>query len=103
MQSLDQEWEKVREPLEQELLQQERKKAARMNKVAVMIEEIKQYREVMVNMVHDLKEKQDRALMLEEEKGKLPKNLNRALYTHRIMDITSSIGKLFCFISFLKK
>lgn len=77
-------------------MNRERKKASRMNKVATMIEEIKQYREVMASMVHDLKEKQDRASMLEEEKAKLPKNLNRALYTHRIMDITSSIGKSFC-------
>ena len=100
MDSLDKEWEQVREPLEQEVLNRQRKKAARMNQVAVMIEEIKQYREVMASMVHDLKEKQDRAMMLEEEKAKLPKNLNRALYTHRIMDITSSIGELVVTLSF---
>ncbi len=64
-----------------------------MNKISTMIEEIKKYKELMVPMVHDLKEKQDRATMLAEERTKLPKNLNRALYTHRIMDITSSIGK----------
>ena len=45
--------------------------------MATMIEEIKKYREVMASMVHDLKEQQDRAQMLEEEKSKLPKNLNR--------------------------
>ncbi len=38
--------------------------------------------------------------MLEEERRRLPKNLNRALYTHRILDITASIGIMrFTFLS----
>jgi len=31
--------------------------------------------------------------VLSEEKMKLPKNINRAMYTHSIMDITSSLGR----------
>ena len=38
-------------------------------------------------------EKQARSQELNEEIVKLPKNLNRLLYTHRIMDITASIAK----------
>ena len=47
----------------------------------------------MVGMIQDLKDKQQRAQVLAEELVKLPKNINRTLYTHRIMDIISSIGK----------
>ncbi len=59
------------------------------------------YRELMLPMIHDLKDKQQRVEILQEETTKLNKNLNRTLYTHRILDITASIGKylfelLFC-------
>jgi hypothetical protein len=42
-----------------------------------MVEDIKKYREMMVPMVHDLKERQERVQLLAEEQAKLPKNLNR--------------------------
>jgi hypothetical protein len=48
-----------------------------MNRVSEMIEDIKKYRELMGPMLHDLKERQERAQLLSEERGKLPKNLNR--------------------------
>jgi hypothetical protein len=47
----------------------------------------------MVRMVQDIKEKQERAQVLSEEMSKLPKNINRNIYTHRILDIISSIAK----------
>lgn len=58
-----------------------------------MLEEMDKYRELMQPMVADLTEKQQRAEVLQEETSKLNKNLNRALYTHRILDITMSISK----------
>lgn len=93
LQALQSEWDSVRNPLEDDIDTRERRKANRLNKIATMIEEIKKYKDLMVPMVHDLKDKQERAQMLAEERTKLPKNLNRALYTHRIMDITASIAK----------
>jgi hypothetical protein len=42
-----------------------------------MISEIKEYRESMIPMVKNLKEQQERIVLLNEEKLKLPKNLNR--------------------------
>jgi hypothetical protein len=48
-----------------------------MNRVSEMIDEIKKYRELMGPMLHDLKERQERAQLLADEKAKLPKNLNR--------------------------
>ena len=44
-------------------------------------------------MIQDLKDKQERARLLAEELEKLPKNINRNLYTARIMDIIGSINK----------
>lgn len=60
-----------------------------------MVEEVKRYRTEMAAMVQDLKDKQDRMQILNEEKSKLNKNINRAMYTHRIMDITNQIGTSF--------
>lgn len=93
LRALQSEWDAVRAPLEDDIDTRERRKANRLNKITTMIEEIKKYKDLMVPMVHDLKDKQERAQLLAEERAKLPKNLNRALYTHRIMDITSSIAK----------
>jgi hypothetical protein len=93
MTALQSEWDNVRGPLEDDIDVRERRKANRLNKISTMIEEIKKYKDLMVPMVHDLKDKQERAQLLAEERAKLPKNLNRALYTHRIMDITTSIAK----------
>lgn len=83
-----------------------------------MVEEVKRYRAEMGGMIQDLKDKQDRMQILNEETSKLNKNINRykmhfifclsvcvfyflfrlllfyrAMYTHRIMDITSQIVK----------
>ena len=44
-----------------------------------MVEEIKKYREIMTIMIDDLKEKQERIQILEEEKSKLPRNINRLI------------------------
>ena len=43
--------------------------------------------------MQDLKDKQERSQVLAEELTKLPRNINRTLYTYRIMDIIASIGK----------
>eukprot|EP00981_Chlorochromonas_danica_P000519 scaffold106_cov177-Ochromonas_danica.AAC.3 len=89
---LEEEWDSVQQPLLEELTRKERKKAARVARVAEMLEEMERYRELMLPMVQDLKEKQQRAELLQEETTKLNKNLQRSVYTHRILDITTSIG-----------
>ena len=58
-----------------------------------MMEEMKSCRAEMGSMIADLKEKQQRAQQLAEEMAKLPKNINRTVYTHRIMDIIDRINK----------
>ena len=44
-------------------------------------------------MVLDVRDKDDRHRLLEERYAAMPKNVNRALYTYRIMDIIGSISK----------
>jgi predicted nucleic acid-binding Zn-ribbon protein len=90
---LAQEWENHRVPLFEELRLKKRSKATRRTKCKQMVEDIKRFREDMVGMLQDLKDKQEKVQMLEEEKSKLPSNINRALYTRRIMDIIQSIGE----------
>lgn len=106
---LAQEWETHRRPLVDKLRDKKGAKAKRRAKCRAMVDEMKKYREEMITMIQDLKDKQDRAQVLQEEMSKLPKNINRcapcvfsyccviplcrAIYTHRIMDITTSISK----------
>lgn len=93
MMTLAQEWESHRRPLVAQLRAKRSSKAARRQKCRLMVEEMKKCREDMINMVQDLKDKQERSQLLTEEMQKLPKNINRALYTHRIMDIIAQITK----------
>jgi uncharacterized membrane protein len=91
--SLAQEWEAHRRPLIEQLRDVMSIKARRRAQCKQMVEDMKRYRTEMVAMMQDLKDKQDRAAILNEELNKLPKNINRALYTHRILDIINSITK----------
>jgi hypothetical protein len=44
-----------------------------------MVEEVKRYRAEMNAMIQDLKDKQDRMQILNEEQAKLNKNINRCV------------------------
>ena len=91
--TLAQEWESHRLPLLAKLREKKSIKSIRKNKCKDMVDDMKRYREEMVNMISDLKEKQEKSQILNDEVSKIPKNINRNIYTHRIMDIITSIGK----------
>ena len=91
--NLSAEWEKHRHPLLAKLREVKGTKGRRKERCKEMIEEMRKAREEMVSMIQELKQKQERAQHLTDELEKLPKNINRALYTHRIMDIIQSISK----------
>ena len=90
---LGQEWETHRRALIDRLRKPKGAKTERKLKCKKMVDEMKQFREEMQGMIADLKEKQDRSQALKEELDKLPRNLNRNLYTFRIMDIIAQVGK----------
>ncbi|KAH8051147.1 hypothetical protein JL720_15209 [Aureococcus anophagefferens] len=58
-----------------------------------MVDEMKRCRGEMNAMVLDVRDKDDRHRLLEERYAAMPKNVNRALYTYRIMDIIKQIAK----------
>ena len=90
---LAQEWEKHRRPLLDQIRTVQNTSGDRRVRCKEMMEEMKSCRAEMGDMIADLKEKQQRAQQLADEMSKLPKNINRTVYTHRIMDIIDRINK----------
>ena len=74
-----QEWETHRAPLLNALREQKGAKAARVMKAKGMMDEIRSWRAEMQQMALDVREKEERVGILNDELSKLPKNLNRTL------------------------
>jgi hypothetical protein len=74
-----QEWEAHRAPLLNALREQKGAKAARVMKAKGMMDEIRSWRAEMQQMALDVREKEERVGILNDELSKLPKNLNRTL------------------------
>jgi methyl-accepting chemotaxis protein len=90
---LAQEWEAHRRPLVDLLKAKKRDKTLRRVRCRQMADETKRLREEMGAMAADLKDKQERTQILAQEVEDLPKNLTRAVYTSRILDIITSLSK----------
>jgi hypothetical protein len=58
-----------------------------------MVGEMKSKRTEMQEMGRVIHEREERYKILAEEYSKMPKNVNRSLYTYRIMDIIKQIRK----------
>lgn len=91
--TLAQEWEKHRIPLLEQYRMKRNIQLNRKTRCKQMIDEMRRYKEEMQGMLMDLKNKQEKSRLLEDEIKKLPKNINRNLYTVRILDIIHSISK----------
>jgi len=76
---LAQEWETHRRQLMNDLRLRKSYKTQRKNKCKKMVDDMKRFREEMQDMIVDLKDKQDRTQVLNEELSKLPRNINRNL------------------------
>lgn len=90
---LEAEWERHRAPLERKIADKRNERTRRRARARSMVDEMKRCRAEMQQMVLDVAEKDERAKLLEAEYAKMPKNVNRTLYTYRIMDIIGSIAK----------
>jgi hypothetical protein len=90
---LEDEWDKVRQPLVDELEKKKgsRDAAAEITKNKLMA--IKQMRNDISSMATEIREKEALAITLKAEYEKMPKNINRTAYTYRIMDIIKQISK----------
>ncbi len=93
LQQLAQEWEVHRQPLIDKIRTVQNTSSDRRARCKAMMDEMQSCKAEMTDMIADLKEKQLRAAQLAEELSHLPKNINRAIYTHRIMEIIGNIHK----------
>lgn len=91
--ALGEEWEKHRAPLVASLRAKRETGAARRARAKAMVEEMKRYRAEMQAMANEVRGKEEQAKAMADELSALPKNVNRTLYTYRIMDIINSIAK----------
>jgi coiled-coil domain-containing protein 22 len=87
------EWEKHRLPLISQLRTKRDSASGRKARCKAMVEEMKKCRVEMQAMANEVRVKEEAMKLLSEELAKMPKNVNRTLYTYRIMDIISSIAK----------
>ena len=90
---LGSEWEKHRAPLVATLRAKRDFATTRRARCKAMVAEMQKCRGEMQAMAKEVRGKEDQAALLEDELAKLPQNVNRTLYTYRIMDIISSIAK----------
>ncbi|KAJ8598153.1 hypothetical protein CTAYLR_007364 [Chrysophaeum taylorii] len=90
---LQAEWERHRTPLARQIAEKRDERARRRARARAMVDEMKRCRAEMQQMVLDVADKDERAKLLDAEYAKMPKNVNRTLYTYRIMDIIGSIAK----------
>lgn len=90
---LAREWEGHRVPLVEKIRASRAELRRRKLKAKAMVDEMKRCRGEMNAMVLDVRDKDDRHRLLEERYAAMPKNVNRALYTYRIMDIIKQIAK----------
>jgi hypothetical protein len=93
LQDLGLEWEKHRLPLISQLRSKRDAASGRKAKCKAMVEEMKKCRVEMQAMANEVRVKEEAMKLLSEELARMPKNVNRTLYTYRIMDIISSIAK----------
>ena len=58
-----------------------------------MVDEMKAKRSEMQTMSGTIREREERYRALAEEFERMPKNVNRSMYTYRIMDIIKQVRK----------
>lgn len=93
LQQLEREWEAHRSPLIAKVTELEQRLSARRVQCQAKVDAIRRYRADMPAMLQDLRDKQARAQQLVEEQNRLNRNINRSVYTQRILDIIAAIDK----------
>lgn len=93
IEKLKEEWAQHRDPMVAKLEEmkniEELRRKARQDK----IDDIKRMREEIAEMATQIRQKEQLAEKLKRDWGKMPKNVNRNVYTYRILDIINSIAK----------
>eukprot|EP00163_Fabomonas_tropica_P031331 TRINITY_DN7416_c0_g1_i1.p1 TRINITY_DN7416_c0_g1~~TRINITY_DN7416_c0_g1_i1.p1 ORF type:complete len:662 (+),score=184.03 TRINITY_DN7416_c0_g1_i1:141-1988(+) len=87
------EWEARRGPLVEQYRQKKDELAQRKQECQNKLERIKTMRKEMKDMVNSVRAKDGLHKQLVQEYERMPKDVDRALYTHRIMDIVKNVKK----------
>eukprot|EP01112_Ceratiomyxa_fruticulosa_P008695 TRINITY_DN2252_c0_g1_i1.p1 TRINITY_DN2252_c0_g1~~TRINITY_DN2252_c0_g1_i1.p1 ORF type:complete len:627 (-),score=155.13 TRINITY_DN2252_c0_g1_i1:559-2439(-) len=90
---LAQEWEKHRVPLLEQIRQLKDDQMSRQDETKVKLEQIKEMRARMKHLVEDIHQKEEHYQQLLEAYAALPKDLTRAVYTRRILEIVKNVKK----------
>eukprot|EP00753_Platysulcus_tardus_P008334 PLAT1590.2.p2 GENE.PLAT1590.2~~PLAT1590.2.p2 ORF type:complete len:249 (-),score=149.05 PLAT1590.2:136-882(-) len=91
--ALAREWEKHRRPLVTQHRRIKEERARRKEAAKQKVEDMKRMRAEMKAMATDVRAKEARLKVLAEEYDRMPKNVNRSVYTLRIMDIIKQVRK----------
>ena len=87
------EWEKHRKPLVEAIRDIKQGMGRRKGECKWKVGEIKRMRNEMRSMAQSIREAEERHKLLLVELEKMPKNINRAVYTYRILDIIKQVRK----------
>ena len=90
---LREEWAAHRDPLVAELEAVRNGEEERRKERQGKVDDIKRMRGEIADMATQIRQKEQLAEKLKKDWGKMPKNVNRNVYTYRILDIINSIAK----------
>eukprot|EP01098_Paradermamoeba_levis_P011728 TRINITY_DN5047_c0_g1_i1.p1 TRINITY_DN5047_c0_g1~~TRINITY_DN5047_c0_g1_i1.p1 ORF type:complete len:602 (+),score=239.34 TRINITY_DN5047_c0_g1_i1:128-1933(+) len=90
---LAREWEKRRVPLIEEYRTLKMTLTTKKGEAKSKLDQIKDMRQTMKELAEELQKKSERYKQLIEVFEKLPKDINRAVYTRRILEIVKSVKK----------
>lgn len=93
LQQLEAEWESHRAPLLKEEARLVAMKSNRKARCRQFVAEMKTFRQEMKDMAAVIQEKMDSVRILDKTFSQLPQNLNRNMYTARIMEIIKQVHK----------
>ncbi|GMI14298.1 hypothetical protein TrLO_g4808 [Triparma laevis f. longispina] len=93
LQGLKEEWTKHRDPMVERLEAEKAKRDTWEADKARKIQQVKNMRNDIAQMAQEIRNKEALAAQLKKNWESMPKNINRNVYTYRILDIISQIGK----------
>eukprot|EP01087_Luapelamoeba_hula_P017882 TRINITY_DN5687_c0_g1_i1.p1 TRINITY_DN5687_c0_g1~~TRINITY_DN5687_c0_g1_i1.p1 ORF type:complete len:615 (-),score=140.67 TRINITY_DN5687_c0_g1_i1:461-2305(-) len=91
--SLEQEWERHKAPLMDELEELRRQQENKKGDTQLLLAEIAQLRSKFKTMGEDMRVRNERLAVLKEQFDAMPKEVNRGIYTRRILDIVKNVKK----------
>ncbi len=86
-------WESHRQPLVSALRDIKMGLQRRKGECKWKVGEIRRMRDEMRTMAQQIRDAEERHALLSKELAKMPKNINRAVYTYRILDIIKQVRK----------